>query len=124
VSSRTIIQKRKRRLRRKLGVRKKLFGTETRPRLSVFRSSKHIYAQLVDDMNGRTLASASTACKELRSAIPHGGNVAAAKAVGEKLAERALAAGIKSVIFDRNGFKYHGRLQALADAAREKGLEF
>ncbi|MCA9322249.1 MAG: 50S ribosomal protein L18, partial [Planctomycetes bacterium] len=95
-----------------------------RPRLTVFRSARHIYAQLVDDQAGRTLASSSTMTKDLRSQFQHGGNVAAAKIVGQDIATKAMAAGVDSVIFDRNGFRYHGRLQALAEAAREKGLKF
>jgi len=99
-------------------------GTAARPRLAVFRSLNHIYAQIIDDETGRTLAAADSRSKEFRSANPRGGNVAAAKAVGTLLAERAKAAGLARVIFDRGGFKYHGRVKALADAARAGGLEF
>lgn len=109
-----------RRKRRKTGIRKSLFGSPTKPRLSVYRSSKHIYAQLVDDFEGKTLASASS----MQAKIANGGNVDAAKEVGTKIAEAAKSAGIEAVAFDRNGFKYHGRIKALADAAREGGLKF
>ena len=124
MSARTMIRKRQRHLRRKRSIRKKIYGTAARPRLTVFRSARHIYAQLVDDQAGRTLASSSTMTKDLRSQFQHGGNVAAAKIVGQDIATKAMAAGVDSVIFDRNGFRYHGRLQALAEAAREKGLKF
>jgi large subunit ribosomal protein L18 len=99
-------------------------GTAGRPRLAVFRSLSHIYAQVVDDETGRTLVAADSRSKEFRSAHRSGGNVAAAKAVGELLAQRARAAGITQVVFDRGGFKYHGRVKALADAARAGGLSF
>ncbi|HXH83844.1 MAG TPA: 50S ribosomal protein L18 [Candidatus Tectomicrobia bacterium] len=99
-------------------------GTAARPRLVVFRSLNHIYAQLVDDDTGRTLVAADSRSKEFRAAHRTGGNVAAAKAVGALLAERAKAAGIERVVFDRGGFKYHGRVKALADAARAGGLAF
>lgn len=110
------------RRRRHFRVRKKISGTPERPRLAVFRSSGHIYAQAIDDVNGRTLAAASTMEKDLRTGAT--GNVEAAKKVGRLVAERAKAAGITSVVFDRGGFHYHGRVAALADAAREAGLEF
>ena len=109
-----------RRSRRKTGLRKRITGTPERPRLAVHRSLKHIYAQVIDDLDGRTLASANT----LQAGIEKGGNVEAAKQVGKTLAERATAAGVKKVCLDRSGFKYHGRVKALADAAREGGLEF
>lgn len=109
-----------RRSRRKTGIRKNVFGSPSKPRLSVYRSSKHIYAQLIDDFDGKTLASASS----MQAKIEKGGNVDAAKAVGTKIAEVAKSAGIEAVAFDRNGFKYHGRIKALADAAREAGLKF
>jgi|SRR5262249_634741 len=96
----------------------------TRARLSVFRSSKHIYAQVIDDAKGVTLASASSLEKEMRGNLKTGANVAAAKAVGKLVAERASAKGIKDVVFDRGGYLYHGRVKALADAAREGGLNF
>jgi large subunit ribosomal protein L18 len=95
-----------------------------RPRLSVFRSSKHIYAQVIDDANGVTLASASSLEKEVRGDAKTGANVDAAKAVGVRVAERAKEKGVKQVVFDRGGYLYHGRVKALADAAREGGLEF
>ncbi|MEX0776212.1 MAG: 50S ribosomal protein L18 [Phycisphaeraceae bacterium] len=109
-----------RRGRRKAGLRKRIFGTTKRPRLTVYRSLNHIYAQVVDDVAGKTLVSAGSDAIEL----PTGGNVHAAKEVGKALAQRAKAAGIDQVAFDRNGFRYHGRLKALADAAREGGLKF
>lgn len=112
------------RMRRHVRVRKKVNGTPERPRLSVYRSEHHIYAQVIDDSQGRTVAAASTIDKELRGKVSYGGNVAAAKQVGQLIAERAKAAGIHKVVFDRGGFNYHGRVAALADAAREGGLEF
>ncbi|GBF77049.1 50S ribosomal protein L18 [Paenibacillus sp. 598K] len=115
--------KNKARLKRHLRVRKKIKGTTERPRLSVFRSAKHIYVQLIDDVQGVTLATASTQDKELKS-ITSGGNVEAAKQVGQLVADRAKAKGVTRVVFDRGGYLYHGRIQALADAAREAGLEF
>ncbi len=111
------------RLRRKRHIRKRLRGTSERPRLSVFRSARHIYAQVIDDETGATLAAASTHDKGV-SIEGHGGNIAAAKVVGEEIGRRAMERGVKNVIFDRNGFLYHGRVKALADAAREAGLEF
>jgi len=95
-----------------------------RKRLSVFRSSKHIYAQVIDDIKGETLASASSLEKDMRGSLKNGANIAAAKAVGKLLAERAAAKGVKDVVFDRGGYLYHGRVKALADAAREGGLKF
>ena len=95
-----------------------------RARLSVYRSSKHIYAQVIDDANGRTVASASSLEKEMRGSFKTGANVEAAKAVGQRIAERASAKGVKDVVFDRGGYLYHGRIKALADAAREGGLNF
>jgi large subunit ribosomal protein L18 len=118
-------KKSKRLERRKYSTRKGLFGSPERPRLSVFRSSKHIYAQLIDDFAGRTLASVGTTNEGvLPDGAKHGANVAAAKAVGKAIAQRAKAAGITQVAFDRSGRKYHGRVKALADAAREGGLKF
>jgi large subunit ribosomal protein L18 len=105
-------------------VRKKVVGTPERPRLNVFRSLKHIYAQIIDDYSGKTLASASTIDKELKGKITTGGNIEAAKIVGSLIARRAVEKGIKRVVFDRGGYLYHGRVKALADAAREGGLEF
>ncbi len=95
-----------------------------RARLSVFRSSKHIYAQVIDDGAGKTVAAASTLDKDLKAALPKGSDLAAAQAVGKLVAERAIQAGIKDVVFDRGGYIYHGRIKALADAAREAGLNF
>jgi len=110
------------RSRRHFRVRKKVAGTTARPRLAVFRSNKHIVAQVIDDASGRTLAAASTVEKDLRSGAT--GNKDAAKSVGRLIGERAKAAGVTTVVFDRGGFRYHGRVAALADAAREAGLEF
>ena len=110
--------------KRHKSIRTTLSGTSEYPRLAVYRSTKHIYAQIIDDEKNITLASASSNDKELRESLKHGGNIDAAKAVGAALAEKALKAGIKSVVFDRGGFLYHGRVAALADAAREAGLEF
>jgi large subunit ribosomal protein L18 len=110
------------RSKRKQHIRKTLAGTAERPRLSVFRSGKHIYAQVIDDDSGHTLVSASTLCKELDGT--RGSNKDGASAVGKLLGERALAANVTSVVFDRSGYKYHGRVAALADAAREAGLQF
>lgn len=105
-------------------LRFKVIGTSARPRLNVSRSLQHIYAQLIDDSTGHTLATASTVDKDLREALKTGGNVDAAKAVGKMIAERAQSKGITAVVFDRGGYKYHGRIQALADSARENGLKF
>ena len=105
-------------------IRKKVAGAATRPRLAVFRSDKHIYAQVIDDATGRTVAHASTLDKDLRGSVKRGGNVAAAKAVGSAIAERLKGQGIVTVVFDRGGYLYHGRVANLADAAREGGLEF
>ncbi len=110
------------RTRRHFRVRRKVSGTEARPRLAVFRSNKHISAQVIDDVAGRTVAAASTVESDLRSATTS--NIEAAKAIGKRVAERAKAAGVSSVVFDRGGNRYHGRVAALADAAREEGLEF
>ncbi len=109
--------------RRQLSIRKKINGTAARPRLNVFRSGKHIYAQLINDTEAMTIAAASTLDKEL-SELKNGGNIEAAQKVGELIAQRAIAKGITNVVFDRGGFLYHGRVKALADAAREAGLEF
>jgi len=107
-----------------LRVRTRVTGTPERPRLCVYRSNGHIYAQVVDDRNGRTLASASSLDKDTRKDIKGGSNVAAAKVIGRKIAERTRAAGIEQVVFDRGGYMYHGRVEALAAAAREAGLKF
>ena len=113
-----------RRLRRQRRVRNRLFGTPERPRLTVFRSSKHIYAQMVNDETGSTLVSASTLDPEVRKELKYGGNKAAAVVVGRVVAERAKKAGIDKICFDRRSYKYHGRVEALANAAREAGLVF
>jgi len=112
------------RIKRHLRIRKKVKGTPEKPRLAVFKSEKHIYAQIIDDTKGHTLVSASTLDKELRQRLSKTYNVEAAKEVGRLIAQRALSLGIKTVVFDRGGFKYHGRIKALADAAREAGLKF
>jgi large subunit ribosomal protein L18 len=112
------------RLKRHRRVRYKVSGTADRPRLAVFRSEKHIYAQLIDDDAGNTLAAASSLDAKLRADAKTGANIAAAKAVGSLIAERAKEKGVTSVVFDRGGFQYHGRVQQLADAAREGGLQF
>ncbi len=118
------IARNRRRIRRKRGLKKTIRGTPDRPRLTVFRTAKHIYAQIIDDRGGITLCEASTRNKELRDEIVNGGNIVAAKAVGKTLAERALAKDVRNVCFDRSGYRFHGRLKALADAAREAGLGF
>ena len=113
------IERRKARIRRAIKA-----AAGSRPRLSVFRSSKHIYAQVIDDARGETLASASSLEKEMRAGSNTGADIDAAKAVGKLLAERAVKKGVKEVVFDRGGYLYHGRVKALADAARESGLSF
>jgi large subunit ribosomal protein L18 len=115
------LQKNEIRDRIHIRIRRKVKGTTERPRLAVFRSVAHIYAQLIDDSQGRTIVSASSVEKAAKTS---GGNVAAAKAIGKTIAERAKEKGIKRVVFDRGGYQYHGRVKALADAAREAGLEF
>ena len=112
------------RLKRKKRIRRKITGVAERPRLSVFRSAKHIYAQIIDDQRGQTLAAASTLSKEFRAQGANLKKMEAARLVGKLLAERAKAAGISKVAFDRNGFLYHGRIKELADSCREHGLEF
>ena len=112
------------RARRHRRIRARLAGTESRPRLNVFRSNKHIYAQVVDDSTGTTLVAASTLDKEFTAEPQSGSTVEAAKKVGELVAKRAIEKGLTAVVFDRGGYLYHGRIQALADAAREAGLEF
>ena len=116
--------KQKRLQRRKWSVRSSVFGTPERPRLSVFRSSKHIYAQIIDDSVGKTLAAVSSVKGEVRGELKNGGNVAAAQRAGQAIAQRAKQIGISAVCFDRGGRKYHGRVKALADAARKGGLKF
>jgi len=110
--------------RRKLRIRRKISGTAERPRLSVFRSAKHIYAQVVDDVSGKTVAHASTLSRDVRTAIAEATKVDAAKSVGQAIAKVLLEKGIQSIVFDRNGYLYHGRVRALADAARAAGLKF
>ena len=105
-------------------VRTRVVGTPERPRLCVYRSLGHIYGQIIDDRSGRTLVSASSIDKEAKKNLKGGGNTASAKAVGKIIADRAKAAGVVKVVFDRGGYKYHGRVKALADAAREAGLQF
>ena len=112
------------RQRRRFRVRNRVKRDATRPRLSVFRSHKHVYAQVIDDERGHTLVAASTADKDLSGALAYGGNKTAAQAVGKVIARRALEAGIKEVAFDRREYQYHGRIAALAEAAREAGLSF
>ncbi len=111
-------------MRRKYHVRKKVFGTPDRPRLSVFRSGRHIYAQIIDDVAGATLVSASTRDKGLQDQLSGGGNQKAAQVIGEAVAKQASGVGIKCVCFDRNRYKFHGRVKALAETARKAGLAF
>jgi large subunit ribosomal protein L18 len=110
--------------KRHLRIRSRINGTAERPRLSIFRSLQHIYAQVINDENGITLASASTMDKELKNKLEYGGNIEAAKIVGDAIAKRSLDKGINKVVFDRGGFIYHGRVAAVAASAREAGLEF
>lgn len=117
-------QKHELRKLRHLRVRKNVVGESARPRLNVFRSLKNIYAQVIDDDQGKTIAAASTLDKEVKAAIQSGGNIDAAKVVGSLVAKRATEQGIKQVVFDRGGYQYHGRVKAVAEAARESGLEF
>ena len=119
-----ILESARKRNRRKKSIRKKVFGTTERPRLTVFRSSKHIYAQIVDDVAGATLAAASTMEPSFSEKGEPGGNKDAAKLIGSLIGARAKEAGVESVVFDRNGYLYHGRLKALADGARKAGLRF
>ena|SRR5947209_17365322 len=116
--------KAKRLERRKFSIRKSVFGTTERPRLSVYRSGKHIYAQVINDHDGKTLAAVSSLVEDVRGDLKTGANVEAAKRVGKAIAERAKQAGVTAVAFDRGGRQYHGRIKALADAAREGGLKF
>jgi large subunit ribosomal protein L18 len=119
-----IVSKDAARRRIHIRIRARIRVQKASPRLNVFRSLKHIYAQVVDDSTGHTLVAASTLDKEVRKTLKGGGNVGAAKVVGQILAQRALAAGVANVVFDRGGYAYHGRVKALADAAREAGLKF
>lgn len=118
------LEKRDARLKRHKRIRKKVSGTTERPRLSVFRSLKHIYAQIINDEEGVTLVSICTLSPEIKEQIQYGGNIAVSKIVGELIAKKALEKGIKTVVFDRGGYIYHGRVKALAEAAREAGLQF
>ncbi len=117
-------ERNKARQKRHLRVRKHAVGTEERPRLNVFRSLNHIYAQIIVDTTGNTIVAASTLDPEIRAEISNGGNKEAARKVGQMIARRALAKGIKKVVFDRGGYRYHGRVAALAEGARESGLDF
>jgi len=119
-----MLEREKNRARRHFRLRKKISGTTDHPRLAVHRSSLHLYAQLIDDVAGKTLLACSTRQKEFQKANAKGGNVEAAKRLGELVATTAKAAGIKKVVFDRGGYPYHGRVKALAEAARAQGLEF
>ncbi len=110
--------------RRKRRIRSKVAGTSERPRLSVFRSAKHIYAQVIDDESGKTLAAVSTLTKDVKGGIGEANKTDAAKKVGEQIAKACLSKGVKQVVFDRGGYMYHGRVSALAEAARKAGLEF
>jgi large subunit ribosomal protein L18 len=120
----SLAQKKMARLKRKVRVRKKIQGTPVCPRLNVFKSAKHIYAQIIDDVSGVTMVSASTVMKDVQSGLKYTGNLDAAVKVGAAIAEKARAKGIERVVFDRSGFLYHGRIKALADAARGNGLSF
>jgi large subunit ribosomal protein L18 len=120
----TLVDRKKVRQRIRYRVRAKLHGSVARPRLTVFRSAKHIYAQAIDDDSGRTVAQASSLDKEIRSALGSGSNIKAAAQVGALVAQRLKEAGVESVVFDRGGFLYHGRIKALAEAVREGGLRF
>ncbi len=119
-----IKEKLRKRTRRHLRTRRKVVGTSDRPRLSVYRSLKHIYCQIINDIEGKTLASASTQSADIRSQIQYGGNVKAAEIVGKKIAEEALNKGISKVVFDKGGYKYQGRIKALAESARKHNLSF
>ncbi len=117
-------QKLAQRVRRHQRIRNRVHGTAERPRLAVYRSMKHIYAQIINDDEGRTLVAVATTSKDLKPSLKTGGDVKASVAVGTKIAQAAVAAGIKKVVFDRGGNRYHGRIKALADAARKGGLQF
>jgi large subunit ribosomal protein L18 len=118
------MKRRQARLKRQVRVRRKVRGTAEMPRLCVYRSAKHIYAQIIEDTTGKTLVSASTVSTDVGEGLKNTGNVEAAKAVGKAIAQKALGMDIKNVVFDRNGFLYHGRVKTLAEAAREAGLSF
>lgn len=117
-----IVLRNKRRIRRRHGVRKNIFGVPTRPRMTITRTGKNVYVQIIDDTAGKTITSASTIEKGNRQA--QGSNCTAAAGIGKRIAEKAKAAGVENVVFDRNGYRFHGRVKALADAAREGGLKF
>ncbi|MGQ3685047.1 MAG: 50S ribosomal protein L18 [Candidatus Loosdrechtia sp.] len=119
-----IKEKLRKRTRRHLRVRRKVLGTSERPRLSVYRSIKNIYCQIINDAEGKTLASASTVTPDVKSLIPYGGSVSAAEVVGKWIAEAARSKGITKVVFDKGGYKYHGRIKALAESARKNNLVF
>ncbi len=119
-----IKEKLRKRTRRHLRVRRKVVGSSERPRLNVYRSLKHIYCQIIDDIEGKTLAAASTQSPDIRSQIRYGGNVKAAEIVGKKIAEEAMKRGVTKVVFDKGGYKYHGRIKALAESARKHNLIF
>ncbi|OQY98442.1 MAG: 50S ribosomal protein L18 [Candidatus Brocadia sp.] len=119
-----IKEKLRKRTRRHLRIRQKVVGTSERPRLSVCRTLKNIYCQIINDLDGRTLVAASTQSPDIRSLIPYGGNVKAAEIVGKKIAEEAKKKGITKVVFDKGGYKYHGRIKALAESARKNDLSF
>jgi large subunit ribosomal protein L18 len=114
--------KRKRRIKRRKSIRKKIFGVKEKPRLSIYRSSRNIYCQLIDDTIGKTLVSASTLSEDIKKKVPYGGNKKAAELVGLKIAEEAKKNGIDKVVFDRGGYKYHGRVKALAESAKKNNL--
>ncbi len=114
--------KRKRRIKRRKSIRKKVFGVKEKPRLSIYRSSKNIYCQLIDDTIGKTLVSASTLSEDIKKKVPYGGNKKAAELVGLKIAEEAKKSGIDKAVFDRGGYKYHGRVKALAESAKKNNL--
>lgn len=120
----TLNLRKRARLKRKKRIRKKIFGTQERPRLSVFRSSKHIYAQIIDDTHGHTLVAASSLEQEVKERPKFDDKISQASFVGKLLGERAVAKGVGKVVFDRNGFLYHGRVKALSDGVREAGLKF
>ena len=115
-------EKRKRRIKRRKSIRKKIFGVKEKPRLSIYRSSRNIYCQLIDDTIGKTLVSAFTLSEDIKKKVPYGGNKKAAELVGLKIAEEAKKNGIDKVVFDRGGYKYHGRVKALAESARKNNL--
>ncbi len=117
-------EKYRKRLKRRKGIRRKIFGVKEKPRLSVYRSSRNTYCQLIDDTTGSTLASVSTLTKDIRDKLLYGGNKKAAELVGQKIAEEAKRIGITAVVFDRGGYKYHGRIKTLADSARKNNLIF